>query len=240
MQQHSRMSDTTTEAVVRLRGVAKTYRSDSIEVAAVKSVDLDIRRNQFTMLVGPSGSGKTTLLNLIGCIDRPSEGSIEIAGRNVGTLNDTATTDFRSRHVGFVFQNFNLMPVLTAYENVEYPLLLINVPPAERRIRTLQLLEAVGLKDRHRQLPGQLSGGQKQRVAIARALVKRPDIVLADEPTANLDTQTGAALIELMREIQEKLKTTFIFSTHDPQLMLHADETVRIRDGQVVSVTKGQ
>ena len=234
------VSEKASDSVVHLRGVAKTYRSGSLEVSALKPIDLDIRRNLFTMLVGPSGSGKTTLLNLIGCIDRPSAGDIEIAGQNVGKLNDTAVTDFRSRHVGFVFQNFNLMPVLSAYENVEYPLLLVDTPAGQRRTRTLAMLEAVGLKDQRNRLPGELSGGQKQRVAIARALVKRPDIVLADEPTANLDSHTGSSLIALMREIQDALKTTFIFSTHDPQLMMHSDETVTIHDGEILSVRRGQ
>jgi putative ABC transport system ATP-binding protein len=186
------------------------------------------------MIVGPSGSGKTTLLNLIGCIDSPSSGTVEISGQNVGGLSDNAISDFRARKVGFIFQSFSLIPVLTAYENVEYPLLLVGTPPRKRRETTLALLEAVGLTGQRKQRPNELSGGQKQRVAIARALVKEPEIVLADEPTANLDSETGATIIELMRRMQAEVKTTFIFSTHDPHLMSHADETFTIRDGLLV------
>jgi putative ABC transport system ATP-binding protein len=220
--------------VVRLRDVAKTYRAGSVEVAAVKGVSLEIAPDRFTMVVGPSGSGKTTLLNLIGCIDAPSSGTVEIAGADTGTLSDNALSDFRARNIGFIFQSFNLVPVLSAYENVEYPLLMVGMAAAERRTRTLALLEAVGLAAQARQRPNELSGGQKQRVAIARALVKSPQIVLADEPTANLDSETGAAIIELMRGIQVQSRTSFIFSTHDPQLMSHSDETFTIRDGVLV------
>ncbi len=220
--------------VVRLRDVAKTYRAGSVEVAAVKGVSLEIAPDRFTMVVGPSGSGKTTLLNLIGCIDAPSSGTVEIAGADTGTLSDNALSDFRARNIGFIFQSFNLVPVLSAYENVEYPLLMVGMAAPERRTRTLALLEAVGLAAQARQRPNELSGGQKQRVALARALVKSPQIVVADEPTANLDTETGAAIIELMRGIQVQSRTSFIFSTHDPQLMSHSDETFTIRDGVLV------
>jgi putative ABC transport system ATP-binding protein len=191
------------------------------------------------MIVGPSGSGKTTLLNLIGCIDSPTSGTVEISGQDIGGLSDNAVTDFRARKVGFIFQGFSLMPVLTAYENVEYPLLLVGTPARKRREAALALLEAVGLKDQRKQRPNELSGGQKQRVAIARALVKEPEIVLADEPTANLDSETGTTIIALMRQMQADLKTTFIFSTHDPHLMSHADETFTIRDGLVVEHLRG-
>jgi putative ABC transport system ATP-binding protein len=185
------------------------------------------------MIVGPSGSGKTTLLNLVGCIDTPTSGRLEVCGEDIGTLSDNALTDFRSRNIAFVFQNFNLFPVLTAYENVEYPLLLIGLSPAERRERTMALLESVGLADKKDHRPNQLSGGQKQRVAIARALVKKPALVLADEPTANLDSHSGAEIIALMREVQEKHAASFVFSTHDPQLISHADDTFVIRDGEL-------
>jgi putative ABC transport system ATP-binding protein len=220
--------------VVRLRDVAKTYRAGSVEVAAVKGVSLEIAPDRFTMVVGPSGSGKTTLLNLIGCIDAPTSGTVEIAGADTGTLSDNALSDFRARNIGFIFQSFNLVPVLSAYENIEYPLLMVGMAAPERRTLTLALLEAVGLAAQARQRPNELSGGQKQRVAIARALVKSPQIVLADEPTANLDSETGAAIIELMRGIQAQSRTSFIFSTHDPQLMSHSDETFTIRDGVLV------
>jgi putative ABC transport system ATP-binding protein len=222
------------DAAVRLGDVTKTYQAGAVEVKALRGISLSIPPQRFTMIVGPSGSGKTTLLNLIGCIDSPSSGTVEISGQNVGGLSDNAISDFRARKVGFIFQSFSLIPVLTAYENVEYPLLLVGTPPRKRRETTLALLEAVGLTGQRKQRPNELSGGQKQRVAIARALVKEPEIVLADEPTANLDSETGATIIELMRRMQAEVKTTFIFSTHDPHLMSHADETFTIRDGLLV------
>jgi len=219
---------------VRLEHVVKTYRAGAVEVAAVRDISLEIPACCFAAIIGPSGSGKTTLLNLIGCIDAPDNGRVEVNGQDVGRLSDNALADFRARHIGFIFQSFSLVPVLSAYENVEYPLLLIGVPAAERRRRTAAMLEAVGLARQAKQLPNELSGGQKQRVAIARALVKQPDIVLADEPTANLDTGNGAAIIALMRRMQTELRTTFIFSTHDPQLMSHAELSFPIRDGMLV------
>jgi putative ABC transport system ATP-binding protein len=179
------------------------------------------------------------LLNLIGCIDTPSGGDIEICGERVAKFSDDAVSAFRARNIGFIFQNFSLVPVLSAYENVEYPLLLVGMPQAERRKRTLDMLEAVGLGRQASQRPNQLSGGQKQRVAIARALVKGPQLVLADEPTANLDSATGASIIELMRRIQTESHTTFIFATHDPQLISHADETFVIRDGELLEHRTG-
>jgi putative ABC transport system ATP-binding protein len=220
---------------VRLEHVAKTYRAGAIEVAAIRDISLDIPARRFSMIVGPSGSGKTTLLNLIGCIDAPTGGRVTVRDEDVGRLRDNALANFRARNIGFIFQGFSLMPVLSAYENVEYPLLLVGVAPAERRRRTRSMLEAVGLADQAEQRPNELSGGQKQRVAIARALVKQPAIVLADEPTANLDSATGAAIIALMRRMQSEQDTTFIFSTHDPQLMSHSEETFMIRDGRVIS-----
>jgi putative ABC transport system ATP-binding protein len=233
------MSADTPPPVVRLRQVDKTYAAGAIEVRALKSISLDIPSQRFTMIVGPSGSGKTTLLNLIGCIDAPTGGTVEVCGQPIARLRDNAVSDFRARHIGFVFQGFSLVPVLSAYENVEYPLLLVGTPAAERRARTAAMLEAVGLAAQARQRPNELSGGQKQRVAIARALVKQPDIVLADEPTANLDSRTGDAIIALMRRVQADLRTTFIFSTHDPQLISHAEETFTIRDGELVAHNAG-
>jgi putative ABC transport system ATP-binding protein len=229
------MSTSPSDRVVTIREVGKVYDDDGLRVTALKRVSLEIPRRRFAMIVGPSGSGKTTLLNLIGCIDRPTSGRLEVCGQDVGALGDDALADFRSRHVAFVFQGFNLLPVLTAYENVEYPLLLVGVPAAERRRRTLAMLESVGLADQRHHRPNQLSGGQKQRVAIARALVKGPALVLADEPTANLDSRTGAETIALMRRVQEEHAASFVFSTHDSQLMSHADETYAIRDGELVS-----
>jgi putative ABC transport system ATP-binding protein len=220
--------------VVRLDHVARTYRAGAIEVAAIRDISLEIPAHRFSMIVGPSGSGKTTLLNLIGCIDTPTSGRVEVSGTEIARLSDNALADFRARSIGFIFQGFSLVPVLSAYENVEYPLLLVGMNAAERRRRTLAMLQAVGLADHARQRPNELSGGQKQRVAIGRALVKEPDIVLADEPTANLDTATGTAIIALMHKMQAEQRTTFIFSTHDPQLMSHSEETFVIRDGALL------
>jgi putative ABC transport system ATP-binding protein len=225
--------------VVSLHRVVKTYGDNGLKVTAVNDISFDIPRKRFAMIVGPSGSGKTTLLNLIGCIDKPTTGKIEVAGQDVAKLNDNKITDFRAKNIAFIFQNFSLYPVLSAYENVEYPLLLIGMPAAQRRERTMSLLQAVGLADQARQRPNQLSGGQKQRVAIARALVKHPEIVLADEPTANLDTQTGAQIIELMRRMQHEQDVSFIFASHDPQLISHAEETYIIRDGALVEHRTG-
>jgi putative ABC transport system ATP-binding protein len=222
------------EHVVRFRDVVKTYDDDGLKVTAVNGVTLDIPRQRFAMIVGPSGSGKTTLLNLVGCIDTPTTGQIEVCGQDVAALPDNAITDFRSRNIAFVFQNFNLFPVLSAYENVEYPLLLLGVAQAERRERTLAMLESVGLVDQREHRPNQLSGGQKQRVAIARALVKKPELVLADEPTANLDSHTGASIIDLMHRVQREQAASFVFSTHDPQLISHAEDTFVLRDGRLV------
>lgn len=226
--------------VVRMTGVEKTYRAGSVAIPALKGIDLEMWPDRFTMVIGPSGSGKTTLLNLVGCIDAATHGNVQICGEDIGRLADDALADFRAARIGFVFQGFNLMPVLSAYENVEYPLLLVGMPAAERRERAMAMLEAVDLKNQAHQRPNELSGGQKQRVAIARALVKRPQLVLADEPTANLDSQSGRSIIELMRRIQSESHTTFVFSTHDPQLISHADETFMIRDGQIVNHTAGK
>ena len=221
--------------VVRLQHVVKTYHAGAVDVAAIRDISLDIPAHRFTTIIGPSGSGKTTLLNLIGCIDTPTTGYIEVCGQDIGRLKDNALADFRARNIGFIFQTFSLVPVLSAYENIEYPLLLVGMPTAERRRRTQAVLEAVGLQAQANQRPNELSGGQKQRVAIARALVKQPTIVLADEPTANLDSATGAAIIALMRRMQADQQTTFIFSTHDKQLMSHSEETFAIRDGAMVA-----
>src|SRR5215831_3497855 len=221
-------------AAVRLRDAARTYRTGDIEVPALRGISLDIPYHRFSMVIGASGSGKSTLLNLIGCIDAPTRGTVEVCGQAVGKLDDDGLADFRARNIGFIFQTFSLVPVLSAYENVEYPLVLVGTPEAERRRRTTAVLEAVGLGPYAHRRPNELSGGQRQRVAIARALVKAPQIVLADEPTANLDSQTGAAIIELMRRVQAESRTTFVFATHDAQLMEQADEIFAIRDGTLV------
>jgi putative ABC transport system ATP-binding protein len=232
------MTRETRETAVQLAEVTKTYQAGAVDVAALRGISLQIPARSFAMVVGPSGSGKTTLLNLVGCIDAPSTGTVTVCGQRIGELNDNALADFRARSIGFVFQNFNLVPVLSAYENVEYPLLLIGMPAAQRRERTLATLDAVGLSKQGRQRPNELSGGQKQRVAIARALVKEPGLVLADEPTANLDSETGASIIELMHQVQGRFHTTFVFSTHDPHLMSHADAIFTIRDGLLVRQTQ--
>jgi len=221
-------------AAVRLREVAKSYRTGAVEVPALRGISFDIPYHRFSMVVGASGSGKSTLLNLIGCIDAPTRGSVEVCGERIGRLDDDALADFRARNIGFIFQTFSLIPVLTAYENVEYPLVLVGTPEAQRRRRTNELLEAVGLAAHARRRPNELSGGQRQRVAIARALVKAPQVVLADEPTANLDSETGASIVELMRRVQAESSTTFVFATHDPHLMSQADETFLIRDGTLI------
>ena len=225
---------------VRLREAAKTYRSGDIEVPALRGISIDIPYHRFSMVIGASGSGKSTLLNLIGCIDAPTRGSVEVCGEDVASLDDDRLANFRARNIGFIFQTFSLVPVLSAYENVEYPLVLVGASEAERRRRTTAMLEAVGLADRAHRRPNELSGGQRQRVAIARALVKGPQIVLADEPTANLDSETGASIIELMRRVQAESRTTFVFATHDPQLMSHADEIFTIRDGTLVEQHHGR
>jgi putative ABC transport system ATP-binding protein len=224
---------------VRMVEVSKNYLLGKVEVQALRSITLDIPRKKFNVIIGPSGSGKTTLLNLIGCIDAPSSGSMEICGHDMAMLSDNESSDFRARKIGFIFQNFNLMPVLSAYENIEYPLLLTRTSGGERKERVLQMLEAVGLGGHKHHRPNELSGGQRQRVAIARALVKGPELVLADEPTANLDSRTGQGIIDLMREMQAKNHTTFIFSSHDKQIMDHADEVFAIRDGELVSGKEG-
>ena len=224
--------------VVSMKQIGKTYHLDAVDVPALIDIDLEIRPNRFTVISGPSGSGKTTLLNLVGCIDQPDSGEIIVAGEAVQKLSDDALSDFRARHLGFIFQNFNLLPVLTVEENVEYPLLLARVPAAERKRRVGALLEAVGIADKARNIPGQLSGGQRQRVAIARALAPSPNLVLADEPTANLDSHTGAAIISLMRQMQRELHVSFVFSSHDPKVLAEADDAVMIRDGRIEKIER--
>ncbi len=226
------------EPVALLSKVVKTYQLDAVEVPVLKNVDLLVRPGQFTVLLGPSGSGKTTLLNLIGCIDRPDQGQVIVAGSEVGPLSDDELSDFRARNIGFVFQNFNLLPVLTAYENIEYPMLLAGMPARARADRVSKLLASVGLADRARNLPGQLSGGQRQRVAIARALALRPKLVIADEPTANLDSRTGTAILSLMRGMQQRYQISFIFSSHDRAVIGAADDTIFLKDGVIRSIRR--
>lgn len=211
---------------------------DAVTVPVLRDIDLLVRPGHFTVLLGPSGSGKTTLLNLVGCIDRPDEGEVVVAGTAINQLSDDELSDFRSKNIGFVFQSFNLIPVLTAYENIEYPLILAGIAPQERHRRVTKLLEAVGLSDRAGNRPGQLSGGQRQRVAIARALVRKPKLVIADEPTANLDSQTGAAILALMRRMQSRYGISFIFSSHDRSLIGAADDLILLKDGVIQSIRR--
>jgi putative ABC transport system ATP-binding protein len=224
----------TTDLVV-LQGIRKDYPQGKLVVPALRGVELTVAEGEFTAIAGPSGSGKTTMLNLIGCLDRPTAGRILLAGQDLTGLSQKALAVVRRRSIGFIFQTFNLIPVLTALENVELPLTLLGgVSPAQARERAAAVLAEVGLQGLEGRRPGELSGGQQQRVAIARALVKAPKVVLADEPTANLDSENGEAVLHLMLEMNEAKGTTFIFSTHDPRVMRHARRLVTMRDGQVV------
>lgn len=222
-------------AIVEMQGVEKDYPLGNTVVRALRGIDLEIARGEFTTIAGPSGSGKTTLLNLIGCIDIATRGTVHVSGRETGKLDDRALTDLRLHTLGFIFQSFNLIGVLDLFQNVEFPLLLQGgMTKAERAKRVESMVDKVGLTDQLRQRPSELSGGQRQRVAIARALVTKPKIVLADEPTANLDSVTGYQIIDLMKEINQHDETTFIFSTHDPKVMEHADRVIQLVDGKLV------
>ena len=223
------------QPIVRLEGVAKSYRLGRVRVAALTGVTLDIARGELLALAGPSGSGKTTLLNLIGCIDKPDSGRIVIDGADVTAIPPHRLAPLRRETLGFVFQTFNLIPVLTAYENVEYPLLLRGTPQRERRERVRRWLEQVGLTAQAKQRPDQLSGGQRQRVAIARAMAGEPKLVLADEPTANLDSETAATILDLLQRLGAQTHCTFVFATHDPALIARAQRCVRMHDGALVT-----
>lgn len=221
--------------IVEIRNLTKEYPLDKTVVHALRGIDLDIPQGAFMSIIGPSGSGKTTLLNIIGCVDQATAGSVRIAGTPLEGLSDRKITDLRLHHIGFIFQTFNLIPVLDALENVEFPLLLMKKHSAkEVRSKAQSLLEAVGLGNSLHQRPAELSGGQRQRVAIARALVTQPSLVLADEPTANLDSVTGAGILDLMSEMNRTLGTTFVFSTHDSHVLRYAKDIVKIQDGRLV------
>lgn len=226
--------DRAPDHVVEVQDVHKTYREGKLQIAALRGVSIAVARGGFSLIVGASGSGKTTLLNLISAIDQPDSGRVIIDGSETTAMKDRQLTALRARKIGFIFQNFNLIPVLTAAENVEFALLGESMSKRERAEAVEETLAAVGLRDQAAQRPNQLSGGQRQRVAIARALVKRPAIILADEPTANLDSVTGRAIVSLMREIQLQSSTTFIVSTHNPDLMPMADKTYTLADGVIV------
>ena len=220
--------------IIQIKGLKKDYPLGKTTVHALRGIDLQIEKGDLLSIVGPSGSGKTTLLNIIGCIDLATSGTVMVGGREITQLNDQQITDMRLHHIGFIFQTFNLIPVLDTLENVEFPLLLMKKHSRiEVRKRAEKLIEEVGLKEYIKHRPAELSGGQRQRVAIARALVTNPDIVLADEPTANLDSVTGAQILDLMKEMNEKEKTTFIFSTHDQNVLKYAKDVVKIHDGLV-------
>lgn len=223
-------------ALIVADGLTKTYSTGSITVEALKELTFTVNPASFVSFVGPSGSGKTTLLNLIGALDRPTKGRLLVADTDIGRLDRYEAAAFRGRTVGFIFQEFNLIPVLTAFENVEYPLLLVQrVASAERRRRVLDLLDAVGVSDQRDKYPDQLSGGQKQRVAVARALVTSPQLVLADEPTANLDQANASLVMSTMRRMRDTFGTTFVFSTHDPRVVSQAEVVFRLDDGRLVS-----
>jgi putative ABC transport system ATP-binding protein len=230
----------TSNDVITLDGVSKTYRLGRIRVRALADVTLTIASGDFIALAGPSGSGKTTLLNLIGCIDKPDSGRIVVDDVDVTAIPLHRLAPLRRDALGFIFQTFNLIPVLTAYENVEYPLLLQNVPRRERDVRVRRWLAAVGLEEQTKQRPDQLSGGQRQRVAIARAMVTEPKLVLADEPTANLDSDTAAHILDLLAEINAETGCTFVFSTHDSSLIARAEKVVRIKDGRITEIAEAQ
>lgn len=214
--------------------VSKVYKMGEIDLTVIKNLNLQIDYGEFVAIVGPSGSGKSTVLNLLGCLDKPTEGKIFIDETDVTQLDTTSLANFRGKNIGFIFQSFNLIPVLSVYENIEYPLIMIqNLPEQERHLRIMKLLKDVDMLDQKDKFPDQLSGGQRQRVAIARALVTNPKIVFADEPTANLDTKTSNQIITLMRNIQQEFNTTFIFATHDEKIVTAVDRIITIVDGEI-------
>ena len=220
--------------VTKVENVTRSFMIGRVETQALRGVDLSIQNGEFTALVGPSGSGKTTLLQLIGCLDRPSSGRVYINGKDVSKLNRNQRADIRRGTIGYVFQFFALIPTLTAYENIEMPLLLIKQHASERRERIKQLLEWVDLSDRAHHRPDQLSGGEQQRVAIARALSTEPSLILADEPTANLDTSNGKQIMEIMTRLNQETGVTFVFATHDPRVIKYARRVITLRDGLII------
>jgi putative ABC transport system ATP-binding protein len=221
-------------AILEANALARNYRLGKTVIHALRGVSLQVQAKEFVAIAGPSGSGKTTLLNLLGCIDEPSSGTLTIDGLEVSRFSSNQRAELRYKKLGFIFQSFNLIPVLTAFENVEYPLLKRKMSSNERRERATESLRQVGLSDHLEHRPEELSGGQRQRVAIARALVGEPAIILADEPTANLDQQTGAEILEMMKKINQDRGTVFIFSTHDPKIMEMAHRVINMRDGRII------
>jgi putative ABC transport system ATP-binding protein len=221
------------EAQITTDNLSKVYHANGLPVTALREVDLSFEQGEFSVLAGPSGSGKSTLLHLIGALDRPSSGTVFVGGRDLSKMSATDLADFRLRKIGFVFQAFNLIPVLTGFENVEFTLLLQGVGEKERRDRALTLLEKVGLLDQRDKRPTEMSGGQQQRIAVARALATQPEIVLADEPTANLDSKTGSQLIDLFLKLNGEFNVTFLLASHDPMVIGRARRVVRLKDGHV-------
>jgi putative ABC transport system ATP-binding protein len=219
--------------LIKTEGLVKIYPMGEQSIVALNEVSLTLRRGEFAGLVGPSGSGKTTLLNIVGSLDAPTRGHVEVLGESIEALSHKKAAELRNRHIGFIFQTFNLLPVYTVYENVEFPLLLLGLPPAERKKAVMDALEWVGLADRMRSKPNQLSGGQSQRVAVARAVVKRPEIILADEPTANLDADNSHHILDTMEDLNRDLRTTFLFSTHDQKVMQHLRRKISLVDGRI-------
>jgi putative ABC transport system ATP-binding protein len=221
--------------VIETKGVTKVYNPKRIAVHALSGVDLTIQKGEFTAIVGPSGSGKTTLLNIIGGLDNPTEGYVEVDGIDISKLSDNKMIDFRKEKIGFVFQAYNLIPVLTAHENIEFIMLLQNKTKHERDARVMELLKAVGIEDQANKRPSKLSGGQQQRVAVARALASKPAFVLADEPTANLDSKSTAQLLDIMAKLNKEEGMTFVFSTHDQRVIDRARRVITLEDGKIVS-----
>ena len=226
--------------VTRVENVTKIYKTGMVETKALREVSLSIEQGEFTALVGPSGSGKTTLLQLIGCLDQPTAGKVFVSGKDVSRLNRNQRADMRRGTIGFIFQFFALIPTLTAYENIEMPLLLVGQKTEQRRQRVTQLLEEVDLAGRAHHRPDQLSGGEQQRVAIARALAPNPALILADEPTANLDTANGRQVMEIMNRLNQETGVTFVFATHDPRVIQYARRVIVLRDGLMVETGQSE
>jgi putative ABC transport system ATP-binding protein len=221
------------DTVIKTTNLCRYFGAEDVEVKALDNINLAIQKGEFSAIIGPSGSGKTTLLHLIGGLDNPTSGEVELSGINIAQMSGTTLSNFRRDHIGFIFQSYNLIPVLSAEENIEYIMLLQGVSQEERKSRVQDILETVGLAGLGDRRPPHLSGGQQQRVAVARAMVSEPDIILADEPTANLDSTTGIGLLEMMRELNEQRRMTFVFSTHDQKIMDRANRLIDLRDGKI-------
>lgn len=225
-------------SIIKVKNVSKDYQLGKTTIKAVRDVSFDVGRGDFLSIVGPSGCGKTTLLNLIGCIDKPTAGSIIFQQTDVSSLKDAQEADIRLKKIGFIFQSFNLIPVLNIRENIEFPMVLDKKPVSYRKKRLDEIIEAVGLPEFEKHKPDELSGGQRQRVAIARALVNEPDVVIADEPTANLDSKTGNMILDIMKKLNTEKQVTFVFSTHNPEIMEFAKQIIKLKDGAISSIEK--